>query len=159
MCSLWQDSFIKMLTRPHGQWTHCSSSSCRTVFPFLLPSLSLNPSLCNFLSVPPSSLPLYTEISIGLDISCFTFLLTKSRLSFFFLCAVVSVLFKFNLNTFQLCMNQAVMNLIMLGHAAITELQHECACACVCTRYAWISYVHVFTRVSGCSWRNINGDV
>lgn len=35
--------------------------------------------------------------------------------------------------------------MIMLGHAAITELQHKCACVCI--RYAWISYVHVFTHV------------
>lgn len=146
VCSLWQDpgcgSFIKMLTRPHGQWTHCSSCCplhSELCFSFCFP-LSLNHSLCIFLSVPPSSPPLSTETFIGLDCHSnrkptntdpffiFSFHLPLFSLSSFvlysFFCPVVSVsvLFRFNLNTFQLCMNQAVLNLIMLRHGNDTEL-------------------------------------
>lgn len=156
MCSLWQDSgcgsFIKMLTRPHGQWTHCSSccplhAELCVSFSFCL-SLSLNPALYLSLSMPPSSPSLSSITSMGFDarwnrkptntdpffwfyLPSLAFFSYSPLCPFLFFCAVVtvSVLFSFNLNTFQLCMNWALINLIMFRHANVTALPlHKCVC-------------------------------
>lgn len=126
------------------------SSSCWTVFLLLLSSVFLLPSL----SMPPSSPSLSSEnihqpwlslkppahkhrpnfFCCRVTFSLF-FPLTLFCVSFFFLfCSTVvtvSVLFSFNLNTFQLCMNQALINLIMFRHANVTKLP-LCYIMCVC---------------------------
>lgn len=156
MCSLWQDSggssFIKMLTRPHRQWMHCSSCcplhaelcfsccfplsfSCRLFLcPLHLPLYLLKTSIsldCRWNRQPTNTDPIFFVVVLP---SAF-FSLTLFCVSFFFLfCSTVvtvSVLFSFNLNTFQLCMNQALINLIMFRHANVTKLP-LCYIMCVC---------------------------
>lgn len=126
MCSLWQDcgcgSFIKMLTRPHGQWMHCSA--CCPLHAGLCFSFSLPFSLCVCISLSmPPLLPLYLVkhwpwlslkpqahnpalffFCLTLHLSLFSY---TPLCQFLFFCAVVRVsgLFSFKLNTFQLCMN------------------------------------------------------
>lgn len=125
MCSLWQDcgcgSFIKTLTRPHGQWMHCSA--CCPLRAGLCFSFSLPFSLCVCVSLyAPSSSSLSCE-TLALTVvettspqPCSFFFCLTLHLSLFsytplcqflFFCAVVRVsgLFSFKLNTFQLCMN------------------------------------------------------
>lgn len=116
-------------------------------FPFCFP-LSLSVSVSDALSVSPSSLSPCTEIPTGLrnrklkkhelilNFASFFYLFFLNAFWCFLLCSAVSALFRFNLNTlgrntFQLYMNQAAMNWIMLKHAAITELQYQCVWVCM----------------------------
>lgn len=154
MCSLWWDfgcgSFIKMLTRPYGQWMHCLSSLCRTVFPFLL--FSLSQSLSLMLSLSPLHLCLHVlKYPPALEIANLKNMNSFLILPFFLmpfgllLCSAVSALFWFNLNTlgqntFQLCMNQAAVNWIMLKHAAITDYYSVCGYV---RGSAWISCIRL----------------
>lgn len=131
----------------------------RTVRPavlFMLNSVSLSafPSLSQSLSLYLSPCPLHPPLYVLKHPSASTVVETASpqtQTHFFVLPSVsrffpplfpflflscsavtVSVLFRFNLNTFQLCMNQAVINLIMLRHANDTEIAITWVRACIC---------------------------
>lgn len=144
MCSLWQESgcgsFIKMLSRrmDNGRTVrpavlsmlNCVSLSSLSAAFFLYPL-----HLCLiFWNIHRTWMSLKTTNPQGQTHFLFYLpSLVYSPCSFVFfisffqsLCVVVSVLFKFNLNTLQLWMNQAIINLIMLRHATITALQHKC---------------------------------
>lgn len=129
VCSLWPDSgsgsFIKMLTRPLGQWALCSSC-CPLSFAV---SRSFAPHLPLHLLKPPPALtvvkphcrklPAVILLYLpSLALSCQSLLW---QLLFYPAAVTLSGLFRFDLNTFQLCVNWAVINLIMLRHTNVTE--------------------------------------
>lgn len=128
------------------------SSSFWTVFLFffLLSSLSLNSSLCIhpfiFWTIHRPWLSLKPQAHKQRPIFLFYFLvfLLCSYVSVSFFCAVVTLqfLFIFNLNTFKLCLNWAVINLIMHRHTDDTEL-HMSACI-----YTVCVGIHVHTCMS-----------
>lgn len=131
----------------------------RTVHPavlFMLNYVSLSPSAFLSLSIPlsaylclcPLHLPLYllkhplaltiveatspqtqTHFLVLPSITCFFSYSALCPFLFFRAVVTVSVLFSFNLNTFQPCMNWAVINLLMFRHANVTELLlQKCMC-------------------------------